>query len=63
MKGNHVMRVLVALGVMALVAACGVDGEPVAPTMNTTIGIGTHGVQGGGSVNSGPVTGSVGNWF
>ena len=44
------------------VAACGVDGEPVQPTANIAIGVGSGGVHAGGSigVSSGPLTVGVG---
>lgn len=41
-------RILAACALLAL-AACGADGEPVRPSANTSIGVGTNGV----SVNSG----------
>jgi len=39
------MRFLAVLPVMALLAACGADGEPVRPSLNTTIGVGGSGVH------------------
>ena len=39
------MRLLAVLPVMALLAACGADGEPVRPTLNTTVGIGSNGLH------------------
>ncbi|WP_198389364.1 hypothetical protein [Roseovarius faecimaris] len=37
------MKHLPALAVLALLAACGADGEPERPTVNTTIGINSSG--------------------
>ena len=39
------MRLLAILPAMALLAACGADGEPVRPTLNTTVGIGENGLH------------------
>ncbi|WP_370570636.1 hypothetical protein [Phaeobacter sp. SYSU ZJ3003] len=45
------MRVLVVLFVAATtLTACGVDGEPVRPTLNAGVGVSTSGVHAGGSV-------------
>jgi hypothetical protein len=38
------IRILAVLGFAAL-AACGVDGEPIRPSMNTTVGVGSNGVS------------------
>jgi len=42
----------------ALLSACGADGEPVQPTLNAGVSIGTGGVHVGGGVgvNSGPIS-------
>lgn len=55
------MRKLLVLTFLAL-GACGADGDPVTPTMNTTVGIGvgvgssgTH-VSGGVGLHRGPVS-------
>ena len=55
-------RVLIVLGVVVLVSACGVDGEPVRPSLNAGIGISGSGIHLGGAVgvSKGPVTVSVG---
>ncbi len=55
-------RVLIVLGVVALVSACGVDGEPVRPSLNAGLGISGSGIHLGGAVgvSKGPVTVSVG---
>ncbi len=39
------MKHLAALPIIALLAACGADGEPVRPTYSTTIGVGQSGVH------------------
>jgi hypothetical protein len=39
------MKYLAALPIIALLAACGADGEPVRPTYSTTIGVGKSGVH------------------
>ena len=53
-----------ALCVLALmgIAACGVDGEPVRPTANVGVAIGSGGVQTGGTigVSRGPLSVGVG---
>lgn len=54
------MRVFLALCAAALVAACGADGEPVQPTMNGMIGIGSDGAYGQVNVHNGPMTISIG---
>jgi hypothetical protein len=56
MKLTGFLLVLVAL------AACGADGEPIRPTVSTSISVGTNGVNAGTSVSasSGPVSVSVG---
>ena len=38
------IRILAVLGLAAL-AGCGVDGEPIRPSMNTTVGVGNNGVS------------------
>lgn len=53
------MKRLVAIClVTAGLSACGADGEPVQPTLNAGISVGTGGVHVGGGVglNSGPVS-------
>lgn len=49
-------RYLVALALLVL-AGCGVDGEPVRPSLGTTIGVGSGGVRASTSV--GAVLGNV----
>lgn len=39
------MRYLAALPIIALLGACGADGEPVRPTYSATIGVGQDGVH------------------
>ena len=43
---------------LLLLAACGADGPPITPSMNTTVSIGTDGLHTstGVTVRSGPVT-------
>lgn len=42
---------------LVLVSACGVDGEPVRPSLNAGVGVSNSGVHAGGSVglHKGPV--------
>lgn len=56
------MKHLIALISLALIAACGADGEPITPTMATNIGIGTGGVSAstGVTLQKGPVSVGVG---
>lgn len=45
------MRVwILGLITVALVSACGVDGEPVRPSLNAGVGVSNSGVHAGGSV-------------
>ncbi|CRL10212.1 hypothetical protein [Phaeobacter italicus] len=55
-------RILFALGLTLVVAACGVDGEPVRPSLNAGIGVSSSGVHAGGSVglSKGPLSVSLG---
>ncbi len=55
-------RILTVLGLALTLAACGVDGEPVRPSLNAGLGISSSGVHLGGTVgvNKGPVTVSLG---
>ncbi len=52
------MTRLIALLSLAALAACGVDGAPIRPEVNTTISVGTEGISTstGVSVRKGPVT-------
>ena len=54
MTRNLVLAILTAFAL----AACGVDGEPVQPTMNVGVGVGSGGVHGWGSLglHQGPVS-------
>ncbi|WP_370402384.1 hypothetical protein [Sulfitobacter sp. JB4-11] len=56
------MRVLVAMMALAAVAACGADGEPIQPTMNSTITLSNHGIGATTHVAAtrGPVTFGLG---
>ncbi len=54
---------VVCLGLaLAVLGGCGADGEPVRPSMNATIGVGSAGVSAttGLSVRKGPVSLGVG---
>ena len=55
-------RILTVFGLALSLAACGVDGEPVRPSLNAGLGISSSGVHLGGTVgvNKGPVTVSLG---
>lgn len=44
------MRFAVALAVMAALAGCGADGEPVQPTMSAGVHVSPSGVNVGGGV-------------
>ncbi|MEQ9260801.1 MAG: hypothetical protein RIG84_17070 [Roseovarius sp.] len=39
------MKRIAALCALLVLGACGADGEPVQPSMNTNIGVGTNGVS------------------
>lgn len=51
------IRVLAVMALTAL-AACGVDGEPVQPTLNAGVGVSSSGVNtyGGVGLHRGPVS-------
>ncbi|APE44364.1 hypothetical protein BOO69_13835 [Sulfitobacter alexandrii] len=44
------MRIILALLGAVTLVACGADGEPVQPTMNSTVTLSTSGMYGGTSV-------------
>lgn len=44
------IRLIVALGMIAALASCGADGEPIKPTANIGVNIGSSGVHPSGSV-------------
>ena len=46
------MKNLAILPILTLLAACGVDGEPIQPALNTSIGIGPGGVHTSTSVSA-----------
>ena len=52
----------IALAAFGLLAACGVDGEPIQPSMTTNVGVGKKGVSGsiGTSIVSGNMSVHVG---
>lgn len=56
------MRTLAALLIATTLAACGADGEPVQPTMNSTITLSNHGIGAttNVAVKRGPVTFGLG---
>jgi hypothetical protein len=47
-----------AMLALTVLAACGVDGEPVQPSMNATVGLGSSGIyaRGGIGLDQGPVS-------
>ncbi|AHC99860.1 hypothetical protein [Leisingera methylohalidivorans] len=51
-------NMIFALLGLAVLAACGVDGEPVQPTLNAGVGVGNSGIHVGGAVglHKGPVS-------
>ena len=49
-RGCDMLRVVIFLSGFGVLAACGVDGEPVTPTMGATIGVGSGGTYGAGHV-------------
>ncbi len=53
---------ILALAGVAALTACGVDGEPVLPSLNANVGLSNNGVHAGGSVglSKGPVNVSLG---
>ncbi|WP_300584403.1 hypothetical protein [Marivita sp.] len=52
------MRPITLIAGLTLLAACGADGPPITPSINTTVSVGSEGVRTstGVSVRSGPVT-------
>jgi hypothetical protein len=56
------MKPLVWMLSLGVLAACGADGEPVKPSMNTTVGVGGSGAYGATTVaaTSGNTSVSVG---
>ena len=52
------MRNLALILALGAVTACGADGPPVKPSINTTVSVGSDGVRSstGVSVTTGPVT-------
>lgn len=56
------MKRLLILPLLALVAACGADGEPVQPSATLNVGVGSGGVHAGGTIGAsrGPVSIFVG---
>ncbi len=56
------LRVVSIVLCLGFLASCGVDGEPVTPTMTATVGVGSGGVHTSGrvGVTKGPLSISVG---
>ncbi|MDP4992692.1 MAG: hypothetical protein NWQ37_16020 [Marivita lacus] len=52
------MKTVTLIAGLALLAACGADGPPITPSLNTTLSVGSDGLHSstGVSVRSGPVT-------
>ncbi|EEX08638.1 putative lipoprotein [Ruegeria lacuscaerulensis ITI-1157] len=52
------LRVIALIGAVFTLAACGVDGEPVQPTLNANVGVSSSGayVNGGVGLHKGPVS-------
>jgi hypothetical protein len=52
------MRTITLIVGLALLAACGADGPPITPSINTTVSVGSEGIRTytGVSVRSGPIT-------
>ncbi len=57
-------RILAVLALVAL-AACGADGDPIQPSMNANVGIGSAGVSGstGVTLKKGPFSVGLGTGF
>lgn len=57
-------RILACMSLVAL-AACGADGEPIQPSMNANVGIGSAGVSGstGVTMKRGPFSVGLGTGF
>jgi hypothetical protein len=54
---NSLLRVILVVACGSALAGCGADGEPVHPTFNAAVGVGSGGtyVGGGVGVRRGPV--------
>ena len=52
------MKTLVLIAGLALLSACGADGPPITPSINTTVAVGSEGVRTstGVTVRTGPMT-------
>lgn len=52
------MKAITVIASLALLSACGADGPPITPSINTTVSVGTEGVRTstGVTLSSGPVT-------
>jgi hypothetical protein len=47
---RSIMSLIGAAVLLASLSACGVDGEPVRPSLNAGVGVSNNGVHAGGSV-------------
>ena len=58
-------RIVAALMVIGTLAACGADGEPIQPTANVNVGVGTSGAHASANVGvqKGPWNLSLGRLF
>lgn len=52
------MKPILVIALCGLLAACGVDGEPITPTLAANVGVGSSGVSSnvGVGMNRGPVS-------
>jgi hypothetical protein len=52
------MKAIAVIAGLALLSACGADGPPITPSINTTVSVGSEGVRTstGVTLSSGPVT-------
>ncbi len=58
-------KILTAFPMLALLAACGADGDPITPTANVNVGVGTSGAHASANVGlqKGPWNVSLGRLF
>ncbi|WP_299662881.1 argininosuccinate lyase [uncultured Ruegeria sp.] len=42
----RILRILLLISGGAVLAGCGADGEPIQPTMNASVGVGSSGTHG-----------------
>lgn len=62
MMRRWMLNLIGIAGLSAVLSACGVDGEPLRPSLNANLGVSTNGVHAGGSVgvSKGPLSVSLG---